>query len=96
MYSHLRVIIPIIVNQRLVELSTLNVVGGCSLFYSQTLKNATRLRDRLCLFTKKRILGIEDAHAYLLKRLPDEYLASYLNILRFLKVSVSLAIIFRF
>lgn len=90
MYTHLKTILQSIMNQRLTDLNSLNVVGGCSIFYSQTLRNATRLRDRLCLFTEKRIFGIEDAHAFLLRRLPDEYLASYLNLLRFLKVSVSL------
>lgn len=87
-HSHLKTLLFSIIGQRLIDLNTLDVVGGCSLFYSQTLKNATSLRDKLCLFTKKRICAIEDAHAYLLRRLPDEYLASYLNLLRFLKISV--------
>jgi hypothetical protein len=86
---HLKTMVASIMNQRLIDLNTLSVVGGCSMFYSQTLKNATRLRDRLCLFSKQRIEGIEDAHAFLLRQLPDEFLASYLNLLRFLKVAVS-------
>lgn len=88
MYEHLRILLPAIISQRLVDLNTLHVVGGCSLFYTQTLRNATKLRDRICLFSERRILAIEDAHAFVLRRLPDEYLASYLNLLRFLKVSV--------
>ncbi|KAI6174292.1 hypothetical protein M3Y98_01174800 [Aphelenchoides besseyi] len=87
--SHLRVLIPGIINQRATDLCTLGIVGGCSVFYSRTLANATRLRQRLILFSLDRLLAMEEAHAFLLYRLPDEFLASYFNLLRFLRISGS-------
>ncbi|KAI6206156.1 hypothetical protein M3Y94_00874900 [Aphelenchoides besseyi] len=87
--SHLRVLIPGIINQRATDLCTLEIVGGCSVFYSRTLANATRLRQRLVLFSLDRLLAMEEAHAFLLYRLPDEFLASYFNLLRFLRISGS-------
>ncbi|KAI6174691.1 hypothetical protein M3Y97_01018600 [Aphelenchoides bicaudatus] len=89
MYGHLRIFTASTIQQRLIDLNTQNVVGGCSLFYAQSMKNATHLRDQLCLFSERRILAAEDMHAYLMRKLPDEYLAAYLNLLRFLKLSGS-------
>lgn len=86
--EHLKVLLPAVISQRGADLTTLGVVGGCSVFYSRSLANATRLRQRLMLFSHKRLQAIEEAHAFLLHRLPNEFLASYLNLLRFLKISV--------
>jgi len=83
MHIHLKVMVSSIINQRLVDLNSLHIVGGRSLFHNQTLKNAERLKDSLELFTGN--YGIEDAHAFLLQNLLDEYLASYLNLLHYLK-----------
>ncbi|KAI6240437.1 hypothetical protein M3Y99_00476200 [Aphelenchoides fujianensis] len=87
--EHLRVLLPAVVGQRGADLTTLGVVGGCSVFYARSLANATRLRQRLMLFSHKRLQAIEEAHSFLLHRLSNEFLASYLNLLRFLKISGS-------
>ncbi|CAD5223578.1 unnamed protein product [Bursaphelenchus okinawaensis] len=83
--QHLKTMLSFISTQRLIDLNTLQVKGGCSLFYTQTLKNASRMRENLLLYTMARMEALREAHEYLVKQLPDEFLGSYLNLLRFLK-----------
>ncbi|CAD5232267.1 unnamed protein product [Bursaphelenchus xylophilus] len=85
--QHLTTLLAYISSQRLIDLNTLEVKGGCSLFYTQTLKNASRMRENLLLYTVARMDALTASHAYLIRKLPDEFLASYLNLLRFLKLT---------
>ena len=87
--ENLKVMLPAIINQRFSDLQTLNVIGGCSMFYARSLKNAATLRHQLVLYSQNRQKAIIDAHEWLLCKLPTEFLASYLNLLRYLKISAS-------
>uniref|UniRef100_A0A914D262 KANSL3 helical domain-containing protein n=1 Tax=Acrobeloides nanus TaxID=290746 RepID=A0A914D262_9BILA len=87
--NHLLVLLKWIANQRLTDISTLNVTGGCSMFHSLTLRNANRTREALKLYSNKLMDSIVVAHDWLLPRLATPLLASYLNLLRFLHVAGS-------
>lgn len=88
MRQHLRVLLREIYSQRLIDLSTMSINGGCSSFYSLTLANAYRLRESISLFNKARLDALIISHNWLLKNLSVPLIASYLNLLRFLKAAV--------
>jgi hypothetical protein len=84
-----KLFIKAICDQRLAEINSMGKIGGDSLFYTQTMKNATRLRGEFNIPIVGQMEKIEYTHAFLLRTLPDDYLAAYLNLLRSLKVVVS-------
>ncbi|KAI6184770.1 hypothetical protein M3Y97_00632000 [Aphelenchoides bicaudatus] len=75
-----------IINQRLVDTSTVDIEDGDSVFYTQSMRNATRLQEHLKLPAIKQTEQLAPTHAFLLHTLPDEYLVSYLNLLKFSKI----------
>uniref|UniRef100_A0A915D112 Protein lilliputian n=1 Tax=Ditylenchus dipsaci TaxID=166011 RepID=A0A915D112_9BILA len=87
--EHLVFMLKYIFVQRLTDISTHNVIAGTSMFYSNSLANANRLRESLKLYSKQRLASILVAHNWLLERLNVYLLAAYLNLLRFLKVAGS-------
>ncbi|KAF7636072.1 Bms1-type G domain-containing protein [Meloidogyne graminicola] len=85
----LNTILKYIIEQRHVDAFVLGLTGGASIFHSLTMKNANRLRESLKLYSKSSQQTIILAHSWFLKNLPVYFLASYLNLLRFLKAAGS-------
>lgn len=85
----LNTLIKYIIEQRHVDAFVLGLAGGASIFHSLTMKNANRLRESLKLYSKSSQQAIISAHSWLLKNLPIHFIASYLNLLRFLKAAGS-------
>uniref|UniRef100_A0A914M9A5 KAT8 regulatory NSL complex subunit 3 n=1 Tax=Meloidogyne incognita TaxID=6306 RepID=A0A914M9A5_MELIC len=85
----LNILLKYIIEQRHVDAFVLGLAGGASIFHSLTMKNANRLRESLKLYSKSSQQAIITAHNWLLKNLPVYFIASYLNLLRFLKAAGS-------
>lgn len=46
--------------QRLIDLSTLRIAAGSSMFYSMSVANANRLRESLKLYNEVRLFNVVD------------------------------------
>lgn len=75
--------IPAIVNQRFIDLSTFGLSAESIIYYNQSSANAATLHKQLAFFEEDGLF--EEAHHFLLQCLTDEYLESYLKLLRFMK-----------
>ncbi|KAL3986008.1 hypothetical protein ACH3XW_41010 [Acanthocheilonema viteae] len=69
------------------EVSSQNVFGGASIRYSTMVKNSHRLRDKVLLFTKEQRENAKWAHQIFLKHLAVPMLATYIDLLRFCKIT---------